>query len=251
MFGRREFLLAGAAVAVPHLPVTGRSVIRIHLNGGASQVDTFDPKPGGPFRPINSTVSGIQVSELFPLLARQTHRIALVRSVYSGSVPVHEFGEAGAVTSSFFRAARLVEAGEKLVTLNMFRSLTDGPSWDTHGWGPFSTLADLRDVVAPAFDRKFTALLEDLQRHRLLEFTTIVVSGEFGRAPRLNPQGGRDHWPHCWTALLAGAGIRGGVVYGSSDAEGAEPRENPVTFDRVAATAGLPGHGLPIAELLA
>ena len=64
----------------------------------------------------------------------------------------------------------------------------------------------------------------------------VVAIGEFGRSPKISPAGGRDHWPQCWTALMAGGGIRGGQIYGSSDRTGAEPRDNPVTLADISAT---------------
>src|SRR5262249_59520547 len=78
--------------------------------------------------------------------------------------------------------------------------------------------------------------VDDLHERGLLEETLVVWMGEFGRTPRINADAGRDHWPQCYTALLAGGGLRGGVVYGASDAAGAFPRENPVRPDDLSAT---------------
>ncbi len=111
----------------------------------------------------------------------------------------------------------------------MFTSATDGLTWDMHGWKPFSTMAAYRDVVAPMFDRAFSGLIGDLAQRGLLESTLVVAMGEFGRSPRLNPNGGRDHWTRCFTAILAGAGIEGGQILGTSDATGSEPRDNPIS----------------------
>src|SRR5260370_25647686 len=86
------------------------------------------------------------------------------------------------------------------------------------------------------FDRAYSALLEDLHQRGLLETTLVVAMGEFGRTPKLNPRGGRDHWPGCWTVLFAGGGVRGGQVIGASDRTGAAPKERPVTPAEVAAT---------------
>jgi uncharacterized protein (DUF1501 family) len=82
----------------------------------------------------------------------------------------------------------------------------------------------------------YTALLEDLKQRGLLETTLVLAMGEFGRTPRLNPRGGRDHWPDVWSVLFAGARVRGGQVVGASDGTGAEPKERPVTPAEVAAT---------------
>jgi uncharacterized protein (DUF1501 family) len=70
----------------------------------------------------------------------------------------------------------------------------------------------------------------------LLKTTLVASMGEFGRTPKINPSGGRDHWPHCFTIQMAGGGIRGGQIYGSSDATGSEPRDRPVTPANLAAT---------------
>src|SRR5207302_7597265 len=79
-------------------------------------------------------------------------------------------------------------------------------------------------------------LLEDLHQRGLLRETLVVVMGEFGRSPKVNPWAGRDHWPRCYAPLLAGGGVRGGFVYGKSDRIGADPVENPVTPHDVVAT---------------
>src|SRR5262249_20887140 len=136
----------------------------------------------------------------------------------------------GAVeTRSFREAVRLVATGTRFVTVRMFGSVFDEITWDAHGWAPFSTLAHYRDHVGPMFDRKYTALLEDLRQRDLLKSTLVIAMGEFGRSPKINPSGGRDHWPRCQSILLAGCGVQGGQVIGSSDRIGAEPRDNPFT----------------------
>src|SRR5262245_28349958 len=86
------------------------------------------------------------------------------------------------------------------------------------------------------FDRAYASLLEDLDQRGLLASTLVLATGEFGRTPQLNPRGGRDHWPGCWSVLFAGAGVRGGQVVGASDKTGAEPKDRPVTPEEVAAT---------------
>jgi len=133
-------------------------------------------------------------------------------------------------------AVRLVESGTRFVTVNMFDTVFDRITWDAHGSKPFSTLADYRDTVGPAFDNAYSAMLEDLSARGLLGSTLVVAMGEFGRGPKINPSGGRDHWPQCWTIAMAGGGIVGGQIYGSSDATGSEPRDNPVTPADIVAT---------------
>ncbi len=125
-----------------------------------------------------------------------------------------------------------------IVTVNMFDTVFNKVTWDSHADGDSldSCLDDYRTTLCPLFDRAYSALLEDLHQRGLLDTTLVVAMGEFGRTPCLNPRGGRDHWPGVWSILLAGGGIRGGQVIGSSDAWGAEPRERPVSPPEVAAT---------------
>jgi hypothetical protein len=130
-------------------------------------------------------------------------------------------------------ARRLLEADVPLVTVYWNSPTnTDDQSWDTHT----NSAVRLRDHVLPAFDRAMTAFLEDLRQRGLLDDTLVVWMGEFGRTPRINRQGGRDHWGFCQSVLLAGAGVRGGLVYGSSDAHAAYAAELPVSPDDLAAT---------------
>jgi uncharacterized protein (DUF1501 family) len=133
-------------------------------------------------------------------------------------------------------ARRLVEHGVRLVTVNMFETVFGKVTWDCHGSAPFSTLDDYMRELLPTLDLALSALLDDLQARGLLESTLVVATGEFGRTPRLNAAGGRDHWPGVWSALLAGGGTRGGQVIGASDAHAASPAERPVTPQELLAT---------------
>jgi hypothetical protein len=133
-------------------------------------------------------------------------------------------------------ARRLVEAGVRLVHVNWARdpgdSAVDNPMWDTHAQN-----ADrLQDSLCPMFDVTFDALMTDLAARGLLDETLVVVVGEFGRTPRINKQGGRDHWGHVFSMALAGAGIRGGQVIGASDRNGAYPASDPVRGGDLTAT---------------
>jgi hypothetical protein len=126
-------------------------------------------------------------------------------------------------------ARRLVEAGVSLVTVNWAR---DDAYWDTHK----DNFKDLKTKLLPPFDLGFSALLEDLAQHGLLEETLVVCLAEFGRTPKINAAAGRDHWAQCFSVVLAGAGIRGGQVYGSSDRIAAYPTDKPVLPADLAAT---------------
>jgi hypothetical protein len=133
----------------------------------------------------------------------------------------------------FLLARRLVEAGVELVTVNWSRDYhaSDKDLWDTHS-GHFPKVRRL----APALDAALSALLIDLEERGLLDETLVVLMGEFGRTPKVNGNGGRDHWAPCHSVVLAGGGIRGGAVYGASDRIAAWPSENPVCPEDLAAT---------------
>ncbi len=131
---------------------------------------------------------------------------------------------------SLLQARRLVEAGIPFVNVNDFRQ--QGQNWDTHR----DNFDQHKTDLLPAADRSLAALIDDLDERGLLESTLVVALGEFGRSPRINGTAGRDHWPDCYTILLAGGGIRGGTVFGASDAHGAFSERDPVTPADLAAT---------------
>jgi hypothetical protein len=133
-------------------------------------------------------------------------------------------------------ARRLIEAGVRFVTVNMFETVFNEITWDIHGSKPFSPISCYRDLIGPMFDNAYCSLLEELKERGLLETTLVLAMGEFGRTPKVNPAGGRDHWPPCWTIIFAGGGVRGGQVVGSSDEYGAYPKDRPTTPAEVAAT---------------
>lgn len=357
-WSRRAFLGATATTTLG-MTLPGQLVSRqgypeyqcifLVMLGGPSQIDTWDPKPNapeeirGPFRPIATTVPGLQISELFPRMARQAHRWNVIRSLFHEETPVHAAGlqllqsgrftgpgstsfpcmgsvydylrgsksglpshvvlpgpsgktgsrfdcgqssghlgqnhqplfaeracptesqaiqsaltlsgESGRVQSAYghgrlarncLQARRLIERGIRLVTVNLFSSVFGQPSWDIHGHGPFASMDDMATVVAPEFDQACSRLIEDLEDRGLLKTTIVVAAGEFGRSPRINPHGGRDHHAGVWSLLLAGGPFGGGKVIGASDASGAEPNDRPVRAPEVVATLykalGIPPH---------
>ncbi len=131
---------------------------------------------------------------------------------------------------------RLIEAGVRFVTVNTFLTVFNEITWDIHGSTPFTSIAGMKEIVAPMYDQGYSALIEDLHQRRMLDNTMVCDLAEFGRTPRINPAGGRDHWPQCWTVYFAGGGVKGGRVVGRSDDIGAYPAERPVTPSEVVAT---------------
>jgi uncharacterized protein (DUF1501 family) len=133
-------------------------------------------------------------------------------------------------------ARRLIERGVRFVTVNMFETVFDEITWDIHGSRPFTDITEMARLVAPNFDQAFSVLLEDLHERGLLANTIVTAMGEFGRTPKINPAGGRDHHPGVWTILMGGGPIKGGRVVGESDELGYVPKARPVTPGEVAAT---------------
>jgi len=168
----------------------------------------------------------------YDLYARQTIDM-LTSSQSRGAFDIHT--EADAMRDRYGRtrfgqstllARRLVEAGVSLVQVNWTR-IKGLPSsgWDTHS----AHHKQAREVLMPMMDQTYSALLEDLEARGLLDETLVVWAGEFGRSPRVNGAGGRDHWGRCFSIALAGAGIRRGTVFGASNALGGEPARDAVT----------------------
>ncbi|MFN9721111.1 MAG: DUF1501 domain-containing protein, partial [Planctomycetota bacterium] len=129
---------------------------------------------------------------------------------------------------SHLLARRLIESGSRFVTT------VNGPSitWDTHK----DNFKQLKNRLVPPMEKAFVALLDDLSERGLLDETLVIWMGDFGRTPKINGDAGRDHWPQCYSAVLAGGGIRGGQVIGASDKSGSVPVERPLTPADVHAT---------------
>lgn len=175
----------------------------------------------------------VQARQAFDLLgssqARRAFRLeeepGLNRDRY-GQTP---FGQ------SVLLARRLVEAGVRLVQVNWYRGADEPPAnpcWDSHT----RESARLKEVLMPPTDQAYSALLEDLHRRGLLDETLVVCMAEFGRTPRLDGGGGRNHWGSVFSVTLAGGGIKGGQVYGASDRIGAYPAEGKVRPEDLSAT---------------
>lgn len=136
---------------------------------------------------------------------------------------------------SVLLARRLVEAGVSLVQVNWYRGPnepSDNPCWDSHT----DEVNRLKNVLIPPMDQAFATLLDDLSDRGLLDETLVVCLAEFGRTPAFNARGGRDHWGYVFPAVLAGGGVRGGQVIGSSDRHGGHPRDGRVLPEDLTAT---------------
>jgi hypothetical protein len=136
-------------------------------------------------------------------------------------------------------ARRLIEAGVRLVQVNFMRHNQGkgGQGYDSHATPPNPPHLDwAKRALLPPTDAAFSSLVEDLAERGMLDETLVIMLGEFGRTPRFNRYGGRDHWPQCYSAVLAGGGIRGGAVFGASDKLTATPISDPVSPEELIAT---------------
>ena len=191
------------------------------LTGRAALLDRLDraPAPAGPHAQLRHKALDLLASPAVSAAFDLSREPAATRDRYGR----HAHGQ------SCLLARRLVEAGTRLVTVNF---PDDGHAfWDTHG----NNFPSLRTRLMPPADAGFGALLDDLDARGLLDETLVVWVGEFGRTPRIE-NGGRQHWPRCYSAVLAGGGVRGGMVYGASDKIGAYPTESPVSPADLTAT---------------
>ncbi len=150
---------------------------------------------------------------------------------------------------SVLLSRRLIEAGSRVACVSWAPDAN--ATWDTHG----NNFKTLKSTLLPQLDSAFSALLDDLSARGMLERTLVVVVGDFGRTPKINTNGaGRDHWNFCYSLVLAGGGVKGGYVHGSSDKIGAKPGLNPVRPADVIATVyecmGVP-HDLELRDRLA
>jgi len=133
-------------------------------------------------------------------------------------------------------ARRLVENGVRFITINTFLTVFNNVTWDIHGSNPFTSIDGMKNIIAPMYDQAYSALLEDLHDRGMLENTLVTNLAEFGRTPKVNPAGGRDHWPQCFTCFFAGGGVQGGRVIGKSDPMGGLPAERPTQPGDIVAT---------------
>ena len=154
---------------------------------------------------------------------------ALRQRYGGGTHEVAGYGDAGDLHNDYFMVARrLIEAGVRVVTMAYGR-------WDWHGRPHGTNFENARDHI-PALDTGLTTLLEDLRERGMDKDVSVIVWGEFGRTPKINPKGGRDHWPRVACALLAGGGMRTGQIIGATNSRAEYATERPVNFQEVFAT---------------
>jgi hypothetical protein len=205
--------------------LNGRTTLLKQLDAGRRQVDAGAVEGFRGNRKVAlELLTSARVREGFDL----TREPVRVRDRYGPSL----FGQ------SALLARRLVERGVRFVNVSWdnfrerFRFPPSNQVWDTHE----RNFPILRENHLPNLDQTYSALLEDLDQSGLLDETLVVMMGEMGRTPRVNKDGGRDHWTFCYSVVLAGAGIRGGTVCGASDAHAAYIKDRPVRIRDICAT---------------
>jgi hypothetical protein len=174
-----------------------------------------------------------QQDQAFGLLSAQKTREACNLELETAETR-ERYGR-GQFGQSVLLSRRLVEAGVNFVHVNWFRSPdepTSNPCWDSHT----DETNRLKNVLVPPLDQALSALLTDLQERGLLDETVVAVLSEFGRSPRMNAAGGRDHWGSVFSVALAGGGIQGGRIVGRSDEQGGFPAEGLVAPEDITAT---------------
>jgi hypothetical protein len=182
-----------------------------------------------------SRLAGSGAMTVYQERALQLLRSKKVRHAFDLSrepAPLRERYGRNILGQSLLLARRLVEAGVRFVNVNDKVHNGQLANWDSHE----NNFQRLKNDLLPPADRAFSTLIEDLDERGLLESTLVVALAEFGRTPRVNKSAGRDHWPDCYSIVLAGGGVKGGSTYGSSDKVGAYPASDPVTPADLAAT---------------
>jgi hypothetical protein len=223
--------------------VRGEPRLVTHDNGAATVIDALDQRRSL----LQQLDGGLRRADSHALQnhsARQDRAFNLltsgeVRSAFDLSREPDRLRERFGRTlfgASALLARRLVERGVRFVNVSWDnfsnRYKVSGEAWDTHE----NNFAILRSTHLPGLDRTYSALMEDLDARGLLDETLVVTMGEMGRTPRVNDKGGRDHWTFCYSVMLAGAGIRGGSVYGTSDGHAAYIKDKPVHIRDIVAT---------------
>jgi hypothetical protein len=231
-FARADFQIEGLPLSddVPWPRIAGRRQLTRSLATHESP-----PEPGSTEESL-----ALNRSAVYSLLEHNTSEVLDLRR--EPAALRERYGQT-TVGQSLLMARRLVEAGVSLVTVNwQDETKIDGVNtcWDTHQ----ENFPKLKDLLCPIFDRAFSAFVSDLAERGLLDTTLVVAVGEFGRTPKIGQftqsantrKTGRDHWPHAFTALLAGGGVRCGQTYGQTSSNGGYVADNPVTPADLSAT---------------
>jgi hypothetical protein len=210
-----------------------RALARLADDPGLQRRDVFYQKAMG-------LIASPQARQAFDL-SKEPRRVRERYGLDPGtdrSIEARKFGGLPHLGQCMLLARRLIEAGVRLVTVMTGRKIDQ--AWDTHR----DHFPLLRKSLCPMFDRSVSALLEDMHDRGLLKETLLVIMGEFGRTPKLgyvtsgagSEPNGRDHWPFCYTVMLGGGGVPGGLIHGSSDRYAAYPSRDPVKPEDIAAT---------------
>ena len=218
----------------------GRRASRLGLLEALDNATTAVPG-ANPFSAFTERACGLLESKAIREALDVSREPARVREAYgftADPLPAGEVngggGEMGVARQmrgqNLLVARRLVEAGVPFVNVYDYRQ--QGQNWDAH----VKCASQHKNHLLPIADRSLAALITDLDERGLLESTLVVAMGEFGRTPKINSGAGRDHWPHCYSVLLAGGGIQGGSIHGASDRSGAFPAADPVEPGDLAAT---------------
>ncbi len=193
-------------------------------------LDQLDEYSAAGVNPRRSAAMRSYYEKAFELL--QSERVRQSLKIDEEPAPLRDRIGRNKFGQSLLLARRLVEAGVRFVTVYDGERNCQTCNWDSHA----DNFPPHKNDLLPPTDRGYSALIEDLDQRGLLESTLVVATGEFGRTPRINGGGGRDHWPDCYSTLLAGGGVKGGLLYGASDAIGAYPASAPVSPGDLAAT---------------
>ncbi|MCZ2076791.1 MAG: DUF1501 domain-containing protein [Bryobacterales bacterium] len=246
-FSRRDLLRLGSGgLIISHASNAAlrghTSCIVVWMGGGCSHLDTFDMKPEAPreirgeFKPVRTSSYGVQICEHLPLTAKIAHKFAIIRSMTSDE-PNHERATARLWTglnvwqcppAPLSKYCRVGDDESSRVMVIDAGTL----HFDTHNL----CFSSLREHILPRFDRLFSRAILSLDERGLLDSTLVLAMGEFGRTPRINREGGRDHYSRCWSILVAGGGIPGGRVIGATDRLGENVITNPITPEDIAST---------------
>ncbi len=223
---------------VPRLPdnVLAQGVTIDRLSQRKGLLEQLDQQLRGPV--LQTALSGFDrfQQKAFDVLTSNTLKAAFDPARIDATVR-ERYGDTLFGNSTFI-AANLIESGVRFVTVlwDWYNGRLGGGTFQDFGWDTHMWNFQILKKYLPAVDLSFASLMEDLDRRGLLNETLVVVMSDFGRTPRVNKDAGRDHWIHCYSVLLAGAGIRGGTVYGASDDQAAWVKDRPVSHADIAAT---------------